>query len=61
MKTNSSAKKRFEKKSSKLIKRAKSGRRHLLTKKNAKRKRNLRRGSYVSESDFKHIAQLLPY
>ena len=42
MKTRSSAKKRFKKISKRLIKRAKAFRRHLLTKKTAKRKDQLR-------------------
>lgn len=61
VKTNSAAKKRFGKitKNGK-IKRAKAFRRHLLTRKSAKRKRNLRHGSFVHASDAKRIIQLLP-
>ena len=64
MKTRSAAKKRFKKVGGKKgvkIKRAKAYRRHLLTDKTSKRKRDLRQGSYVSKADFKHIISLLPY
>jgi large subunit ribosomal protein L35 len=61
MKTRSAAKKRFGKvtKNGK-IKRAQGFRRHLLTRKSAKRKRQLRSGAYVHESDVKRIIKLLP-
>lgn len=64
MKTKSAAKKRFKKVGSGAnvkIKRAQGYRRHLLTKKSAKRKRQLRSSSYVSAVDFHHIARLMPY
>jgi len=61
MKTRSSAKKRFSRVGSKLFKRAKGYRRHLLTKKGPKRRRQLRSGGYISEADQKAIARLLPY
>lgn len=61
MKTNSSAKKRFKKLASGLVKRSRSHHRHLLSKKSANRKRFLREGAYVGETDMKRIAQLLPY
>lgn len=60
MKTRSSAKKRFKVVSSGKIKRAKGFRRHLLTKKSAKTKRQLREGAYVSEVDAPRIRILLP-
>jgi large subunit ribosomal protein L35 len=62
VKTSSSAKKRFKKVGGKnvKIKRGKAFRRHLLTKKTSKRKRQLRAGSYVSSADFKRIIVLLP-
>lgn len=59
MKRRSSAKKRFKLVSSGKIKRAKAFRRHLLTHKSSKRKRRLRKGSYVSSSDARRIAKLL--
>jgi large subunit ribosomal protein L35 len=60
MKTRSSAKKRFKKISKRLIKRAKAFRRHLLTKKTAKRKDQLRGPAYVHSSDVGRIARMLP-
>ncbi len=59
IKTRSAAKKRFKKVGGDKIKRAKAFRRHLLTKKSAKRKRKLRKGSYISASDEKRITKLL--
>ena len=62
MKTRSAAKKRFSKvgKGSK-IKRSKAYRRHLLTKKGPKRRRQLRKRTYISKADRKNIALMLPY
>ncbi|HEY2677419.1 MAG TPA: 50S ribosomal protein L35, partial [Steroidobacteraceae bacterium] len=42
------------------FKRGQSHRRHILTKKPSKRKRQLRREMHVSESDVKRIKQCLP-
>jgi len=63
MKTHSAAKKRFKKTGGKTlkIKRAAAFRRHLLTKKNAKTKQQLRQPKYISKADLATIAQLLPY
>lgn len=61
VKTHSGAKKRFKKLKSGLIKAARPFRRHLLTKKSAKRKRHMRTGLYLGTSDVGHIAPLLPY
>jgi large subunit ribosomal protein L35 len=61
MKTHSSAKKRFKVKSSGKVKRAKAYRRHLLTSKTRKRKRNLRGVAHFSECDIHKIKRLLPY
>lgn len=61
VKTHSGAKKRFKKLKSGGIKAAKPFRRHLLTKKSAKRKRQLRSGLYINSCDIGHIAPLLPY
>lgn len=62
MKTNSAAKKRFRRTGGKkgLIKRAKAYRRHLLTKKSTKRKRDLRMGGYINKSDARRLSLLLP-
>ncbi len=61
MKTNSSAKKRFKKMKSGLIKYSRAFKRHLLSKKSSKRKRDLRQSAYLCQSDAKVIALLLPY
>lgn len=64
LKTNSSAKKRFRKAGSKknvIVKRGKAFRRHLLTKKGPKRRRQLRSGGYVDETNMRAILNLLPY
>ena len=64
MKTRSAAKKRFAKVGGKKgvkIKRSKAFRRHLLTKKARKTKRNARGVAYVSDVDKHHILGLLPY
>lgn len=59
MKTVSAAKKRFKRVGNGKIKKATSYRRHLLTKKGPKRRRQLRKGSYVCASDHKKISLLL--
>ncbi len=61
MKTHSGAKKRFRKTKSGRIKGSHAFRRHLLTKKSPKRKRDLRQGLYLAPQDVCHIAPLLPY
>ncbi len=58
-KTNKSAAKRFKKLKSGLIKRGRQNRRHILTKKSTKRKRGLRKGTYVSKTDQKRIGSLI--
>ncbi|PSQ51252.1 MAG: 50S ribosomal protein L35 [Bacteroidetes bacterium QH_10_64_37] len=49
MKTHSGAKKRFKKTGNGKIKRKKANKGHLLTKKNAKRKRHLRKSTIVDD------------
>ncbi|MGB8366844.1 MAG: 50S ribosomal protein L35 [Candidatus Babeliales bacterium] len=63
MKTCSSAKKRFKRvgKNKSKIKFSRAYRRHLLTKKTAKNKRQLRKGAYISKVDLPSIMRLLPY
>ena len=58
-KTRSAAKKRLRKVANGKIKRGKAYRRHLLTRKSAKRKRQLREGAYVSSSDKRRMSELL--
>lgn len=60
IKTNSAAKKRFRKTGGGKVKRACSMRRHILTKKTRKRKRNLRKGAYICKANERAIKQLLP-
>lgn len=61
MKTNSSAKKRFSKKSDSTVKFTQGFRRHLLTKKTTKRKRELRKNKYFAGADLTRVLKLLPY
>jgi large subunit ribosomal protein L35 len=60
MKTNRSAAKRFKKTGTGRLKRGRQNRRHILTKKTPKRKRQLRRAALVSKADEKRIKRLLP-
>jgi large subunit ribosomal protein L35 len=59
LKTNRAAAKRFRK-TANGFKRGQSHRRHILTKKSSKRKRQLRTGMMVCESDLGRLTQLLP-
>lgn len=61
VKTRSAAKKRFKKVGNGKIKRSKAFRRHLLSKKSRKRKRNLRQTGYLEGANRREIAQLIPY
>ena len=61
MKTHRGAAKRFKATGSGKLKRSKAFRRHILTKKSAKTKMQLRKAGIVSEGDARRIAQLLPY
>jgi large subunit ribosomal protein L35 len=61
MKTNRGAAKRFKATGSGKIKRSKAFTSHILTKKSTKRKRNLRQGDLVDESNVKAIRKILPY
>jgi large subunit ribosomal protein L35 len=60
MKTHRGAAKRFKKTGTGKIVRMKSGKSHILTKKNRKRKRRLRKSAVVDEADKRRIARLLP-
>jgi large subunit ribosomal protein L35 len=59
MKTLTGAKKRFKRVGSGKIKFSCSGRRHLMTGKTAKTKRQLRRGAYATPGDANRLAQVL--
>jgi len=61
MKSHSGAKKRFRSTGSGKIVRNTKGRRHILTKKTTKRKRQLRGLRLVSKSDEVMIRRMLPY
>jgi large subunit ribosomal protein L35 len=60
LKTKRAAAKRFRK-TANGFKRSQSHRRHILTKKPSKRKRQLRREMHVDETDVNRIKALLPY
>jgi large subunit ribosomal protein L35 len=60
LKTKRAAAKRFRK-TANGFKRTQSHRRHILTKKPSKRKRQLRREMHVDETDVHRIEKLLPY
>jgi len=61
IKTHRGAAKRFRLTKSGKVKRAKAFKSHLLTKKSSKRKRNLRRATYIAAVEAKKIKQLIPY
>ncbi|MBB6630213.1 50S ribosomal protein L35 [Clostridium algidicarnis] len=61
MKTHRGAAKRFKLTGSGRLKRAKAFKSHILTKKSPKRKRNLRKTGYVSNTQEKTMKKLLPY
>lgn len=61
LKTKRAAAKRFRKRGSGGIKRAKAFLRHILTKKNTKRKRHLRGGADVHPADQAAVRTMLPY
>ncbi len=61
IKTNRGAAKRFSKTGKGGFKRSHSHKRHILTKKSAKRIRQLRGEAQVHASDVREVKQLLPY
>lgn len=61
LKTNRSAAKRFKKTGTGKIKRRKPQKRHILTKKTTKRKRQLGKDTLVHPSDEKRINRMIPY
>ena len=61
MKTHRGAAKRFRKTGTGKLKRSKAFKRHILTKKSRKTKRNLRKAGYVSTTQEKNMKKLLPY
>ena len=61
LKTNRGAAKRFRLTGSGKIRRSKANKSHILTKKSAKRKRNLRKSGLIDPTDIPGIRRLLPY
>ena len=61
LKTNRGAAKRFKVTGTGKIKRNNSHRRHILTKKTTKRKREMRHSTFVSDADLGPVRKLLPY
>lgn len=61
IKTHRGAAKRFSVTKSGKVKRSKAYKSHILNKKSTKRKRNLRKGTYIAASEEKNIKQLIPY
>jgi large subunit ribosomal protein L35 len=59
MKSNRAAKKRFKVTASGKLKREKSHRSHILTKKSAKRKRKLRAATTVATGDSKRVKNMI--
>ena len=59
MKTNKSVKSRFKVTGTGKLKRTRPGRRHILTKKTAKRKRHLRRPGLVDKSQKKTYLRMI--
>ena len=60
-KSHSSSKKRFRKTGTGKFRRNKAFKKHILTKKAPKRKRQLRKSVIVSDSDQNRLRKLLPY
>lgn len=61
MKSKSSAKKRFKALGNGKFKRASAFKRHILTKKTTKNKRQLRGVRVVNERDMESVRRMLPY
>ncbi len=61
IKTNRGAAKRFRKTGTGKIRRNKAFHSHILTKKSANRKRNLRGTALVHSADEKNVSRLIPY
>lgn len=59
MKSHRGASKRFKMAKSGVIKRSSAYKNHILNKKSTKRKRNLRKGGYISAADSKFIAKMI--
>ena len=60
-KTSRAAAKRFKKTGTGKLKRNKAYKRHILTKKTTKTKRNLRKPAMTDETNVKNMKKILPY
>lgn len=61
VKTCKGAAKRFKKTGTGKLKRMKAFKSHILTKKSAKRKRNLRKATIADATNVKNMKKILPY
>ena len=61
LKTHSGAKKRFNLTKTGKVKRARAFKSHILTKKDTKRTRRLRKGAYADKTNVAAIKLLIPY
>jgi large subunit ribosomal protein L35 len=61
MKTSRSAAKRFKATGTGKLKRNKAYKRHILTKKSTKRKRNLRKAAMTDSTNVMNMKKILPY
>ena len=61
MKTKSGAKKRFRVRGSGSVKRAHAGKRHILTKRTTKNKRQLRGNTGIHDTNMDSVRAMLPY
>ncbi|MGN0350476.1 MAG: 50S ribosomal protein L35 [Roseburia sp.] len=61
MKTSRAAAKRFKSTGTGKLKRNKAYKRHILTKKTTKNKRNLRKATTVDATNVKNMKKILPY
>ena len=61
LKTKKAAAKRFKKTGTGELKRNKAYKRHILTKKSTKRKRNLRQATVCDQANVKTMKKILPY
>lgn len=61
VKTNRSAAKRFKVTGTGKLKRNKAYKRHILTKKSAKTKRNLRKATMTDSTNVKNMKKITPY
>ena len=61
MKTGRAAAKRFKKTGTGKLKRVKAYKSHILTKKSAKTKRNLRKATITDSTNEKNMKKILPY